>query len=253
MSRGYQYDFSSKAAAMYDVSARERKAHTMVAVLEDYFDKPLMDLTLLDVGSSTGIIDHYLSGYFGRVTGIDIDSSAVKHATETYRNDRLEFQAGDALNLPFPDASFDVVICSQVYEHVPDAKRMMDEIYRVLKAGGVCYFAATNRLKLMEPHYHLPLLSVIPKPLAHAYMRIAGKGSYYYEQHLSYWGLKKLVQKFMTNDYTVKIILDPVKYGTDYMVHSNSLKALMAKILLKYAYWASPGYIWLLKKNGLNY
>lgn len=249
MMRGYQHEFSRNATTMYDVSMRERKARTMVAVLADYFEKPLSALNALDVGSSTGIIDHYLSGYFGSVTGIDIDSSAVQHANQTYIKDNLKFQSADALNLPFPDSAFDVVICSQVYEHVPDAGKMMDEIHRVLKVGGVCYFAATNRLKLMEEHYHLPLLSVIPKWLAHSYLRIAGKGAFYYEQHLSYWGLKALTGKFHLTDFTLKTIVDPVKYGTDYMIRPSGFRARIGVALLKYCYWASPGYIWLLRKD----
>lgn len=247
--RGYQHEFSSKAATMYDIAMRERKARTMVAVLADYFEPPLATLNALDVGSSTGIIDHYLSGFFGSVTGIDIDSAAVQHANRTYLKDNLKFQSADALNLPFPDSTFDVVICSQVYEHVPDAEKMMGEIRRVLKPGGVCYFAATNRFKLMEEHYHLPLLSVIPKWLAHPYLRLAGKGKFYYEQHLSYWGLKALTRKFQLTDYTLKTIIEPVKYGTDYMIPPGGLKARIGATLLKYCYWASPGYLWLLRKD----
>jgi ubiquinone/menaquinone biosynthesis C-methylase UbiE len=249
MERGYQHEFSSKATTMYDISMRERKARTMVAVLTDYFDKPLSTLNALDVGSSTGIIDHYLSGFFGSVTGIDIDSGAVQHANQTYIKDNLKFQSADALNLPFPDSAFDAVICSQVYEHVPNAEKMMAEIHRVLKVGGVCYFAATNRLKLMEEHHHLPLLSVIPKWLAHPYLRIAGKGKFYYEQHLSYWGLRALTGKFHLTDYTLKTIVDPVKYGTDYMIRLSGFKARIGAALLKCCYWASPGYIWLLRKD----
>lgn len=233
---------------MYDVATRERKARTMVVVLEDYLDRSLKELSLLDVGGSTGIIDNYLSNYFWRVVSIDIDESAIKHAKETYEKKNLEFLVGDAINLPFSNDNFDVVICSQVYEHVPDAKKMFDEIFRILKPEGVCYFAANNRLMLNEPHYNLPLLSVIPKPLAHIYIRIAGKGSYYYEMHLSYWGLKSLVQKFRCSDYTLKTVLEPIKYFIDYMIRPNSLKAKVARIILKYLYWVSPGYIWVLQK-----
>ncbi len=42
---------------------------------------------------------------------------------------------GDALGLPFPDATFDRVICAEVLEHVPDDRRAMAEIARVLKPG----------------------------------------------------------------------------------------------------------------------
>ena len=54
---------------MFDIVKRERKARTMVAVIEDFISRPLRELSLLDVGASTGIIGNYLSGVFGKVVG----------------------------------------------------------------------------------------------------------------------------------------------------------------------------------------
>ncbi len=88
----------------------------MVAVLSDYFDVPLRSLRALDVGGSTGIIDDYLSNYFGSVVGIDIDAKAVEFATGTFDRENLNFHPGDAMQLAVSGETFDVVICSQVYE-----------------------------------------------------------------------------------------------------------------------------------------
>jgi ubiquinone/menaquinone biosynthesis C-methylase UbiE len=233
---------------MYDVAGRERKAKTMVAVLEDFLNLPINNCRLLNVGGSSGIIDNYLACHFGSVIGVDIDEPAVVHARNNYSKSNLEFHVGDALNLSFPDNTFEVVICSQVYEHVPDAQKMMDEIFRVLVPGGVCYFAASNRLMWNEPHYNLPLLSVVPRPLAHVYVRLAGRARYYYELHYSYWGLCKLTNMFVVHDYTPKMISDPQKFSIEYMVAPGSVKALIAGIISKHLRWFSPSYIWLLEK-----
>lgn len=233
---------------MFETATRERKARTMVAVMKDCLPAPLEHYALLNVGGSAGIIDNYLARHFGHVVGIDIDEPAIAYAASHFRRDNLDFLAGDALNLPFPDNSFDVVVCSQVYEHVPDPYGMLGEIHRTLKAGGICYFAAGNRLMWNEPHYDLPLLSVIPRPLAHAYIRLAGKARHYHEKHLSYWGLKTLVRNFTCTDYTRRLVTEPKKYHTDYMIRPGSLKATGARLLLSLAYWAFPGYIWVLRK-----
>lgn len=248
MGRGYQHDFASNSPYVFDVEGRERKARTMVAVLEDYLPSPLSQYNLLNVGGSTGIIDNFLADVFGEVVGVDIDELAIRHAQESYRRHNLRFQLADAMNLPFDDSSFDIIVNSHVYEHVPDARRMFAEIHRVLKPGGICYFSAGNRLMWNEPHYNLPLLSVLPRPLAHVYIRLAGKARYYHEKHLTYWGLKGLVKRFTRIDYTASMVNEPDRFHTVYMLPPGSLKAAVAGKLVKYAYWAFPGYIWLLKK-----
>ena len=249
MGRGYQHDFSDKGTAMFDVEGRKRKARTMVAVLQDYFKDSLLNLTVLNVGGSAGIIDEYLSRYFKSVVSIDIDEKAVTHARNNFSNESLKFEIGDAMNLQHKDKSFDVVIATQIYEHVPDAQTMINEIYRVLKPGGACYFAAGNRLMWNEPHYNLPLLSVVPRPLAHLYLRLSGKGNYYYEKHLSYWGLKKLTNRFTICDYTKALIENPTKFRVEYMIRPDSAKAKAAAVLAKYFMWIVPGYVWILSKN----
>lgn len=249
--RGYQHNFSGTCAgAMYDDEGRERKARTMVAVLDDFFSRELSSLSLLDIGASTGIVDSFLADFFGRVIGIDIDRPAISFANKKNKKPNLAFTLGDGMNLAFKNNSFDIVICAQIYEHMPNATKLMAEVQRVMRPNGVCYFAAGNRIKVMEPHYNLPLLSVIPRPLAHIYLRLLRRGTFYYENHLSYWGLKRLVAEFEIHDYTSKIIEDPERYHVEYMVSPGSPKQRVARYILRYAYSLCPGYIWLLRKTG---
>ncbi len=224
----------------------------MVSIIGDYFQQDLNSLSLLDVGSSTGIISHYLSSSVGQVVGVDIDEDAIAFAKQKFDRPNLDFQLGDGIGLDFPDNQFDVVICSQVYEHVPDAHRLVTEIHRVLKPHGICYFAATNRVKLIESHYNLPLLSAIPRPLAHLYLRLMKKGPYYYEKHLSYWGLKNLVKHFEVIDYTKRIVEQPSRYQAEYLIPDQSIKQTVSKFLVGYAYFLFPGYIWLLRKSDIH-
>lgn len=248
MDRGYQYDFSVHNSGMYDVEGRTRKAETMVRVIEDFAGARLGDMDLLNVGGSAGIIDNHLAQRFRRVVGIDIDESAIRFAVSRYSRPNLEFCVGDALALNYPDASFDVVICSHVYEHVPDAAKMMAEIYRVLKPGGLCYFAAGNRVMWNEPHYNLPLLSVLPRWLAHRYVRWAGKADHYHELHFTCWGLRRLVAGYTLHDYTRALARDPERFGVDYMIPATGPKHALVNFISRVLYWMMPGYIWLLEK-----
>lgn len=148
----------------------------------------------------------------------------------------------DAMHLPFKKESLDIVICTQVYEHVPDSKRLFPEIYRVLKRNGVCYFAGGNRIRLIESHYNLPFLSLLPKSLANIYIRIFTKEKEYYENLLTYWQLLKLVKNFTVIDYTQKIFENPEKFG--YKIRFKDVIKYAGKFMM----WLSPNYIWLLKK-----
>jgi 2-polyprenyl-3-methyl-5-hydroxy-6-metoxy-1,4-benzoquinol methylase len=248
-SRNYQFNFSKMLPeAMYDRQRREKKAATMLAVFNDYYNTDLQSFSVLDVGCSTGFIASYLADYCGQVIGMDIDEPAIDFAQANLKKKNLKFLKSDSMAIEFPANHFDIVICAQVYEHVPDATKLMAQILRVLKPGGICYFAAGNRLNIMEAHYQLPFLSMLPRPLGHFYVRIARKGQFYYEKHFSYWTLKKLVGDFELIDYTKKIIENPQKFNIHYMLQHDSLKSRLAKLIVNNAYWLCPTYIWLLKK-----
>jgi 2-polyprenyl-3-methyl-5-hydroxy-6-metoxy-1,4-benzoquinol methylase len=248
MTRNYQLNYSSLKPSVFNREQRERKAITILRVCQDFLQSgDLSHLRLLDVGGSGGAIDNYLADHFLHVTGIDIDKHAIDHAQAMFSKPNLTFTQGDAMQLAQSDNSVDVVVCSHVYEHVPDASRMFDEILRVLKPGGFCYFSGNNRIMLMEPHYRLPFLSLLPRFLAHRYMRLAGKGDYYHEKHVSYWALKQLCKSFQLTDYSTKVIADPDKFAVNYMLRKGTLKHRIATLMATRIKWATP-HIWILQK-----
>ena len=244
----YQYDYSAIEPEMSDSPKREQKGRKILSVLNDYYGGGLSGLSLLDVGCSMGFIANLLAGSFGKVVGADIDDKAIAHAAASFKAPNLSFAVQDGIKLDFGDAAFDVVVCNHVYEHVPDRAALFSEIRRVLKPGGVCYLAAANRLVLIEPHHRLPFLSWLPKPLAHLYVRLFGKGGSYYENLLTLRGIREMVSAFSVADYTGKILADPLKYSATEMVSPGSFSQGAALFLFRYFYWLMPTYIWLLKK-----
>jgi ubiquinone/menaquinone biosynthesis C-methylase UbiE len=248
--RNYQLNYSRLRPSVFDSEQRSKKGQTIVRVCQDFTEnEDLSQLTLLDVGSSSGIIDNFLADYFGHVSGIDIDEPAMAHAQATFSKDNLDFAHGDAMRLAQSDNSIDVVVCTHVYEHVPDAGQMFSEIHRVLKPGGFCYFSGNNRVMIMEPHYKLPFLSLLPRRLAHLYMRATGKGDYYHENHVSYWALRRLCHLFQVIDYSEKVIANPDNFDVGYMLKKGSLKWRAASMIARHAKWATP-HIWILQKPG---
>ncbi len=96
---------------------------------------------ILDVAAGMGGPARYLAHNFGcRVTGIDLTESRVegaKRLTELCRlSGRVAFQTANALENPFPDQTFDVVIGQEAWCHIPDKGRLIAECVRVTKIGG---------------------------------------------------------------------------------------------------------------------
>lgn len=237
----YQLEYASGRPQMYDHTSRASRAKRIVKLLAKHYDlKILSKLTVLDVGASTGIIDNELATTFKKVVGIDIDKGGIEFAKKKFKKKNLQFKIGDAMNLKFGNESFDVVICAQVYEHVPSAKRLFDEIYRVLKPGGACYLAAINKLWPWEPHYNLPFLSWLPKSLANKYVSTMGKANTYYETPMSYWQLENLTEKFKRIDFTPKILSNPKNFGYSH----KSIPTPLSQILRFF----TPTFFWLLIK-----
>src|SRR5262249_4112601 len=73
-----------------------------------------------------------------QVTGLDISHSFVRIARENAASAGVEidFQQGDAAHMPFPDASFDHVVCMAAFKNFSDPVSALNEIHRVLRSGG---------------------------------------------------------------------------------------------------------------------
>jgi arsenite methyltransferase len=97
---------------------------------------------VLDLGSGAGtdsLVAAQMVGESGSVTGIDMTPEMLgkaRGAAEQMGAGNLEFVEGEVERLPFPDASFDVVISNGVIDLVPDKEAVFSEIHRVLVPGG---------------------------------------------------------------------------------------------------------------------
>jgi len=245
----YQHGFSLQHPEVFDSQSRARKAQAALAVLRDIFGSRLENLDLLNVGASSGGMDAVLADAFANVVGIDIDENAIEFAQKNHVRGNLRFLVADALNIPYPPCTFDVVMCSQIYEHVPDQTRLFAEIHRVLRPGGVCYFAATNRFVLIEPHYRLWFLSWLPYALADRYLRMLGRADRYYERMHALPELRRLTSSFRVDDYTERMLADPTTYALDHLVRPGTLKQKISCFIARRLPWICPGYVWILHKD----
>jgi sarcosine/dimethylglycine N-methyltransferase len=118
------------------------------------------DMSVLDVGSGVGGPARFLAATYGcRVTGVDLSEpfvDAARYLTErTGQNGQVSFQTASALELPFDDGRFHVVLLQHVAMNIADRAQLYREIRRVLNSGG--RFATFDVvLNSGEPHYPVP-------------------------------------------------------------------------------------------------
>jgi ubiquinone/menaquinone biosynthesis C-methylase UbiE len=116
---------------------------------------------LLDIGSGIGGPARYFANRFGcNITGIDLTEefcAAARHLTRLLgMQDRVVFEAGDALAMRFPDGSFDGAYSMNVSMNIADKKAFYREIHRVLKPGGWLVLSEIARGEGAELDYPTP-------------------------------------------------------------------------------------------------
>lgn len=107
--------------------------------------RPVSGDLVLDAGCGEGRHTFALARRGCRVLGLDMDLTSVQKAlfvmrALTHQGEQTGpvcFMRGDALSLPFAEATFDKVICSEVMEHIHADGEVAAEFFRVLKPGGV--------------------------------------------------------------------------------------------------------------------
>jgi SAM-dependent methyltransferase len=202
----YQRGFYNLSKRVRDPRSRLQQADKIIHVLTKLVSTQLSSSICLDLGCSSGIITNALAPLFTWTCGIDYDEVALRHINHD-GNVRSSFIRADAMNIPMASDSVDVIICAQVYEHVPNATEMVHEIFRILKVGGIVFFSGPNKLYPIEPHYALPFLHWLPPNIADGCLRLLGCGNQYSEQSRTLWGLRRLLSDFTIQDVTVEVLI----------------------------------------------
>jgi len=144
--------------------------------------------TILDVGCASGWFISKISKKFPKAKcyGIDIYDKGIKYALKTYP--KIEFKVADAHKIPYRKNTFDLVICTEVLEHLDSPKSAILEIKRVLKKGG---------LAVIELDSGNLIFSIV----WHVWIKFVGK--VWNDSHLHSFNIKKLEKMILSCGFKI--------------------------------------------------
>jgi ubiquinone/menaquinone biosynthesis C-methylase UbiE len=216
------------------------RGEAAISKLSEYC--PVTGKVFLDVGSGNGgmCIAAALAGA-AKVHGLEYLASRIKLSLKwaECRNVNIEIRQGVAEQMPYSDASIDILFMSSVIEHVNSHRETLSEITRVLRPGGYAIIEGPNRLSphwiVSDPHYKLAAVSVLPRPIAKWWVCTVKKAATEYsvgkfpvysrlEREFRRQGFD-VVESYHGN-YMIQLLQNPEQIKSRFRVIGKALKTL---------------------------
>ncbi len=156
---------------------RQEAIQDLLDLLRPRLRKPLGECDVLDLGCGLGALALPAARWTRSVTGIDVDPQHIAYCETAARREGLEnarFETRSILEVGA--GAYDIVLCSDVIEHVEDHRGVLAAVARSLGEDGAYYASTNNKWWPYEGHFGLPFLSYLSKPWADRYVRFMGRG-----------------------------------------------------------------------------
>jgi ubiquinone/menaquinone biosynthesis C-methylase UbiE len=164
-----QYENYSQTASSYDTTRSAIGSEIWLGQLLARF-KNLNNIKLLDAGSGTGNYTLELAPHIAHITAFDMNDDMLGEARTKVQTaglgNKVDFQAGQLLDLPFENESFDVVMFNQVLHHLEpmgepgfaNHQRAIIEAARILRKGGVILINACSKAQMRDGYWYYSLI-----------------------------------------------------------------------------------------------
>ena len=140
--------FAGSIPRLYDT-------HLVPLIFEPYAEDLVNRLSsrtfsrILEIAAGTGVVTRALASTLPdsvSIVATDLNQAMLDHASAVGTKRAVEWRQADAMQLPFADATFDVVVCQFGVMFFPDKPRAFSEARRVLRPGGVFFFSVWDRI-----------------------------------------------------------------------------------------------------------
>jgi 2-polyprenyl-3-methyl-5-hydroxy-6-metoxy-1,4-benzoquinol methylase len=185
----------------------QRRLDCTLAMIAEALNQVQGIPSLLDLGCGQGHITARIKEHFPNleISALDYSISAIEYAVDHFPG--IDFAVGDAYEPPYPENHFDIVVCNNIWEHVPDPLFLIKSIKKVIKPNGFLIISTPSRYRLRN------LLRV-------------------------FMGKKVTMSEHHVTEYTVGQVLEQLDYGGfkvikifSKSIRDNLLQFILVKIL----------------------
>ena len=199
-------------------------------------------ISVLEVGCGGGILSEEIAKTGFTTTGIDPAEESLEiaraHAKESQLN--IIYAKGAGEKIPYPDRSFDVVLCCDVLEHVQDLPKVIAEASRVLKDGGLFIYDTFNRTfmskisiikvlqdwnrwAIMPPNIHVWKMFIKPREIRSLLMQnqLEWKEHRGIEPGISYFRMLRYLRKRAAGELTYQ------EFGEKFLMEESKSTRIM--------------------------
>ena len=141
-SEGYAHQQATHSTAYFD---------RLLGVIGTVLTRPNLNLHLLEVGAGSATAMHTFLDTNPSARAVAIELSPVSIRAATRPGSSLRAVAGNALQLPFRERSFDAIVAFEVIEHLPDVAVALEEMLRVVRRPGYIIIGLPNHASLWTP------------------------------------------------------------------------------------------------------
>lgn len=208
-----------------------------------FLDKDLSGKKMLEVGCGNGDFSNYLAvNNNADILGLDFSTESIKIANqkkEVFGAKTSSFMVGDAQNISLPDNSFDIIVSCECLEHIPVPQKMVSEIFRLLKPGGMVVLTTENYFNAYA--YHRLYLQMRGRPFD------SGSGVQPLENFFFFWQVSNMFRKAgfrdtktVSGEYVMLLLpgTDPKTFTID-EVKNPLMKKIMKPFGRRMTYYAT--------------
>lgn len=167
---------------------------------------------ILEAGCGRGFYGNLIGSFFPRTlyVGIDINENYLQVAKTFATTKNVKFNKADATKLPFENETFDKVLCTEALEHIENDRKVLSEIYRVLKPKGIVLITVPNK---NYPFFWDPVNWLLERSLhTHIPSRIWWLAGIWAD-HIRLYTESELVSKLQSTRFTIQNVWRSTHYS----------------------------------------